>query len=172
MPSYSVYDGPLGGDYNLEEGLYQARLIKIEDAIRDPNAPPSPYGDKDQWTFAYHLKDDDGNFLEWADGTEATKREWVTKPNKLTTNSKLYERFSALLNDGQPLSKERQWEVDDLVGVDCQIYWGPYVGADGTRKFKIQSVSAPKKKAAAGGGLRSRAVKDQQMDPDEELAKL
>lgn len=167
----AIFDvGEATGNYALDEGMYDAILASIEDWVPDPNKPRNmEYGDKDQLVITYRLTQDSVP-LEWEDGSEATKRQWVNKVGKLTPQSTLYGLFSTLLNDGQPLDKERQYDTAELVNLPCQIFWGAYTGKDGSRKFKIQSVSAPKKKATAAG-LRPKPVQDQ-IDVDAEIAKL
>lgn len=150
--------------YALDEGIYDAELATIEDAVRDPNKP-SIYGDKAQFIFTYQLLDESGHELAWDDGTPATKKEWINKVGALTPKSTLYGRFSALLNSGQPLDPEKEYDTNDLLHQRCQVVWGGYVGDDGSRKHKIKDVLPPKRRAAAGG-LRRKPAEDEPIDPD------
>jgi hypothetical protein len=157
MPSFSVGESMEA----LEEGIYAARIQSIESVIVDPNRPPSKYGDKPQLVVTYAIldvpKNDDGSYF--------TRRQYANEVATLTPKSTLYGLFSQILEDGGPLDKERQYSTDELINKPCQIFWGTYVGDDGTSKMKILKVSPPKKQAAAAG-VRRRAVEE----PDAEVA--
>lgn len=163
-PSYSVSDGAL----DLEEGQYAAVIQRIEPVVRDPNQPQnSAYGDKDQLVITWKLTE-----VESESGDDITRRQYVNDVGALTPRSNLYKVFSAVLNNGQPLDKGVDYDTDQLVGKQAQIYWGAYVGLDGTTKQKILTVSPAKSSKPGNGTIRRKVSENEQIDTDEALSKL
>ncbi len=150
MSSYSVAE-PI---YDLAEGQYEAVIQSIEPAIVDPNKPRDPRFDKPQLVFTYLLTE-----IEREDGSPITRREYVNDVGQLTPKATLYARFSTLLNEGKPLGRDQNYSTEDLLNRSCQIFWGSYMGEDGTTKMKVKAVSPPKAAAAAAScGVRRKAA--------------
>lgn len=145
MPSFTV-----GADADpLDEGMYPARIISIEPVPIDVNNPPR--FDKPQRVILWELTE-----VEHDDGTSITRRQYVNDVQSLTPKSNWYAVFSNVLNNGQPLEKDATYNTEDLLNREAVIFWGSYVGEDGTSKMKILKVSPGKPKAAAAGGVRRK----------------
>ena len=149
MPTFTV-----GTDQDpLAEGMYPARIASIEPVIIDVNNPPR--FDKPQSCITWELTE-----VEHDDGSAITRRQYVNDVQSLTPKSNWYGVFSNVLNNGQPLEKDASYSTDNLLGKEAIIFWGSYIGEDGTSKMKILKVSPakPKAAAAAAGGVRRRAT--------------
>ena len=149
MPTFRV-----GDDQDpLEEGQYPARIISIEPVTIDPNNPPR--FDHAQSAITWELTE-----VERDDGSPITRRQYVNDVKSLTPKSGWYGIFAQVLNGGQPLEKDKEYSTDDLLQKEAVIFWGSYVGEDGTHKMKILNVS-PAKKQAVAAGVRRKITNDE-----------
>jgi hypothetical protein len=150
MPTFTV-----GEDVQpLDEGQYNAKIISIEPAPIDPNSR----FDKAQSivTWELEVEDDQGAPIQGF-----TRRQYVNDVQSLTPKSTWYGLFSALLAGGQPLEKGVEYNTEQLIGRPGLIFWGSYVGEDGTTKMKILKVSPPKRQAPQVGSIRRRATPEE-----------
>ncbi len=148
MPSFSV-----GTANDLDTGQYEATVDFIETQTADP-ASRFP---KDQIVITWA-------FGENEDGDPITKRQYINEPQALTPKAKLYQVFSAVLCGGKPLEKGVEYDTDLLLGKSAMVFWGDYIGEDGTTKQKVLSVNPVKK-----SGAIKRKVSTEQIDPDAAL---
>jgi hypothetical protein len=168
MPTFEV-----GSGVTLEDGQYPATIKSIEPLDRSLQTQPSQFGDKAQSVITWKL---DGEFFDAEDNPleEMTRRQYVNDVGALRPKSNWYKIFSAVLNGNQPLDSAVAYNTDDLVGKPAVIFWGSYIGTDGTTKQKIQQVSPPRKAKANGAGAVRRKVADddEQIDPDAAIGQL
>ncbi len=150
----------LGDAMDLAEGQYAAIIDSIE--VQKPQ--PGARFDKDQLVITWKLTE-----VEREDGSDITRRQYVNDVGALTPRSNLYKIFSAVLNDAKPLEKDVNYDTDQLIGKPGLIFWGSYVGEDGTTKQKILTVSPPKKQTAGAGTIRRKVADDEQIDTDKAL---
>lgn len=163
LATYTVGEGAT----ELEDGQYTAVIDSVEPVVQDPNQ--QRLYDKDQLVITWKLTD-----VEREDGSDITRRQYVNDVAALTPRAGLYKVFSAVLNNGDPLEKGVNYDTSQLIGKPAVIFWGTYVGADGTNKQKVLTVSPPKS-AKSGSGTIRRKVSDEdssQIDVDEALSKL
>ncbi len=160
MPSYTVGDA-----LELEEGQYPATIQSIEPV--DRGEQQNTLYDKDQLVITWLLTD-----VMRDDGSDITRRQYINEVGALTPRSNLYKIFSAVLNDGKPLDKTGNYDTDDLIGKPAVIFWGNYVGQDGTTKQKILTVSPPKKTAAAAGVRRKVADAEEPAEVEGAIANI
>jgi hypothetical protein len=160
MAVYTVSEGAA----DLAEGQYPAVIEKIETQAPQPGSR----FDKPQLIITWKLTD-----VEREDGSDITRRQYVNDVATLTPKSGLYKLLSTVLNNGEPLAKDVDYDTDDLIGKPGVIFWGAYVGEDGSQKFKILQVS-PAKKAGGSGAIRRKAqiASSEQIDPDQEIDDL
>ncbi len=160
MPTYMVSDATS----DLEEGTYPAIIDSID--YEDPN-PDSLYNTERgqylvNWKF-FDLVGDDGSDLD------ISKRQYVNDPKSLTENSGLYQLFSTVLCNGEPLDPAVAWDPNRLQGKKAMVTWGSYMGKDANgkpkKKQKITMVSPFKQKSS---GIRRKAVSEP-IDPDAAL---
>lgn len=163
MVSYGISEGYVE---KLPEGQYAGVIESIVDYIRDPNKPPSPFGDKPQLEITWRLPE----FEDDETGEDVRKRQWVNKPGPkgLDPKSSLYKLFVAVLNNGQPLDKDGRYSTGDLIGKPGMIFWGTYTKADNSTGYKVISVSPPRR-AAAAAGVRRKPIEEAPIDPEQPM---
>ena len=101
---------------DLDPDMYDAVVKSVEEA--EPSNSPFDKG-LPREMITYRLRDEVDD-----EGKPLTLRQWVTIYPKLRPKQALYGVIKNLLNDGDDLQEDEDWDTADLVGKACRVQWG------------------------------------------------